>query len=266
MDFFLCLQFPRSNVRSHSQTHIEGHLNLALRGLEATQHQLHELVTVVKDQSQQIARQSRQIERQSQQIARQSQQIERQSQQIERMISKDTEQTQQIKQLVSSNKELSEQITVLKMKILPTPFEWKVPKFDALLSESRREKQISVSRPFGLPERSYNFLLKIEMARPLSQDFLRLFIKVVPGEFDELLPWPCEEKVRITLVNQDLPLDDRKNISHVVYFNLGNEPCSGPLCDDHHKYRPSLALSIHELRSYITNDTILIRVNREERD
>ena len=224
MDFFLCLQFPRSNVKSHSQTHIESHLNLALRGLEATQHQVHELVTLVKDQSQQIER------------------------------------------LVSNNKELSQQITVLKMKILPKPFKWKVPDFDALLSESRREKQIRVSRPFGLSECSYNFWLKIEIARPLTQDFLRLFIKVVPGKFDELLPWPCEEKVRITLVNQDLPLDDRKNISHVVYFKSSNKPCSRPLCDDHHKYCPSLALSIHDLRPYITNDTILIRVNREERD
>jgi len=84
MDLSLCLQFPRSDATSHLQTQIESHLNLALRGLEATQHQVQELVTVVKDQSQQIKRQSQQIERQSQQMKRQSQQIERQSQQLER--------------------------------------------------------------------------------------------------------------------------------------------------------------------------------------
>jgi len=60
---FLCLQFPRSDATSHSQTQIESHLKLALRGLEATQQQVQELVAVVKDQSQQIERQSRQIER-----------------------------------------------------------------------------------------------------------------------------------------------------------------------------------------------------------
>ena len=202
----------------------------------------------------------------SQQKERQSQQIDQQSQQIERLISKDKEQIQQIKRLESSNKELSKQITVLKMKILPTPFEWKVPNFDALSSASEKKKQILVSQPFCLSECSYKFLLEMEIAKPQSQDFLRLFIKVVAGEFDDLLPWPCKEKVRITLVNQDLPLEDRKNISQVIYFKLGKEPCSRPLCNNHHKYRPSLALSIHELRSYITNDTILIRVNREEGD
>ena len=236
MKLFSCLQFPRSHAKSHSQTHIENHLNLAVRGLGATQHQVHEL----KDQSR------------------------RQSQQIELMISKDKEQSQQIKRLVSSNKELLQQITVLRMKILSTPFEWKVPNVDALFSASRRENQILVSQPFCLLERSYKFLLQMVIATiPLSQDFLRLFIKVVPGEFDELLLWPCKEKIRVTLVNQDLPLDDRKNISEVIYFKLGEEPCSRPLCDDHHKYRSSLAFGIDELDSYITNDTILIRVNRE---
>ena len=65
MDLFLCLQFPRADVKSHSQTHFESHLNFALRGLEATQHQVHELVTIVNDQSQQIERQSQHIKRQS---------------------------------------------------------------------------------------------------------------------------------------------------------------------------------------------------------
>ena len=82
MDLFLCLQFPRSDAKSHLQTQIESHLKFALRGLEATQHQVHELVAIVNDQSQQI-------ERQSQQIERQLQQTERQSGQIERLMSKD---------------------------------------------------------------------------------------------------------------------------------------------------------------------------------
>ena len=117
MDLFFCLQFSRLDTKSHSQTQIESHLNLALRGLEATQHQVHELVTVVKEQSQQIERlsqqierQSHQMERQSQQIERQSHQIERQSQHIERLISKDKEQSQQIEQLMSKDKETSQQI------------------------------------------------------------------------------------------------------------------------------------------------------------
>ena len=250
MALFLCLQFPRSDAKSHLQTEIESHLNLALRGLEAIQHQLHELVAVVKNQSKQIERQSEQIERLISEEKDQSQQTERQSQQIEKLLPNDNEQSQQMSKLKI------DQISL-------TPFEWKIPNFEALFLTSSSEKQSIVCEPFCLFERGYKFLLQIVIARPLSPRFLRVFIKVVPGENDDFLSWPCKEKVFVTLVHQDLPLDNRKNISHVVDFEIGKEPCSRPLRNDYHDYRSSLALSRQELRSYITNDTILIRVNRE---
>jgi len=88
MDLFLCLQFPRSDAKSHSQTQIESHLKLALHGLEATQHQVQELVTVVKDQSRQIERQSQQIERQSGQIKRLMSKDKKRSEKKERRMSR----------------------------------------------------------------------------------------------------------------------------------------------------------------------------------
>ena len=57
-------------------------MSLALRGLEATQHQVHKLETVVKEQSQQI---------------------ERQSQQIEKLISKDKEQSEKMERTVHAH-------------------------------------------------------------------------------------------------------------------------------------------------------------------
>ena len=289
MDLFLCLQFPRSDAKSHSRTHIESHLNLALRGLQATQHQVHELVTVVKDQSQQIERQSQQIERQSQQIermiskdkeqsdqmGRQSQQIERQSGQIGRLMSKDKEQlekmerlmsrvedqSQQIKRLMSKDKEQSDKMersisTVQShplqregrgpiKQIRPTPFEWKI-------CIIRTHNQ--VSKPFDLFERGYKYLLKITSAFKVLCNVC-VYIKVVPGEFDELLSWPCKEKVRVAWVNQDVPFGEHK--SGVIDFENGREPCHRPLNDDYHEYRFVLDF----MASGRAN--ILIRVNRE---
>ncbi|CAH3164480.1 unnamed protein product, partial [Pocillopora meandrina] len=48
--------FPRSNTDSHSKSEVEGHLRLALHCLEATRLQVHDLVSLVKEQSQQIER------------------------------------------------------------------------------------------------------------------------------------------------------------------------------------------------------------------
>ena len=323
MDLFICLQFPRSDVKSHSQTHIESHLDLALRGLEATQHQISELVTVVKDQSQHIERQSQQIERQSKQIERQSQQIERQSQQIERMISNDKEQTQQIerqsgqidwqsqqierqsqqierlmskdkeqlekmerlmsrvedqsqqiKQLISKDKEQSEKMersisTVQGQppqrerrgpmnQICPTPFEWEIPNIIDFFKKATFRSQNLVSKPFYLFERGYKYLLQIKTRSRRLQNDLHVYIKVVPGEFDELLSWPCKEKVRVTWADQDPRLE--KCQSNVIDFEKCKEPCSRPRNDDYHAYRLVLDFTVGY---YLVKDTILIRVNRE---
>ena len=328
MYFFLCLQFPRSDAKSHSQTQIESHLNLALRGLEANQFQVHELVTVVKDQSQQIVRmiskykeQSQQIERQSQQIERQSVQIERQSQQIERqsvqidiLMSKDKEQTQQIEQLISKDKEKSQQIERLMSTfqdqpqqvgpfiskditqstpgeqlvstaatdywprqrvhggptklIYSTPFEWKILNFGAVLESAQITLESVVSEPFYLFAGGYKYLMKIsvEISSALtgweSIVTLWMYIKNVPGEFDELLSWPCKEKVRVTLVGHHAARDNWKNISGLIDFGKDVEPCSRPLHDDHHEFRLIRTVSSLTL-SFVKDDTLLIRVNRE---
>ena len=315
MDLFLCLQFPRSDAKSHSQTHIESHLNLALRGLEATQNQVHELITVVKEQSQQIERQSQQIEGQSQkidqmiskdkeqtqQIERQSQQIERQSQQIERLISKDKEQLEKMERLMSTVEDQSQQIKRSMSKdeeqsekmersistvqgqppqkgrresvqgqppqkelrepinqILPTPFEWEIPNIIDFFKKATFRSQFLVSKPFNLFERGYKYLLQIKSRSRRFSNELRVYIKVVPGEFDELLSWPCKEKVRVTWADQDPRIEKCK--SNVIDFEKCREPCSRPLDDDHHAYRLVLDFTVGY---YLVKDTILIRVNRE---
>lgn len=53
---FLRSQFPRSSATFHSESQVEHHLTLALRGLESTQHQVRALANLVKEQSQQIKR------------------------------------------------------------------------------------------------------------------------------------------------------------------------------------------------------------------
>jgi len=170
---FLCLQFPRSEATSHSQTQIESHLKLALRGLEATQHQVQELVALVKDQSQQIERQSRQIEQQSGQI-------ERQSQQIERLMSKDKEQSEKIERLMSSLQDQPPQRDRRGPinQIFPTPFEWKIPDFgeECMFCFWSGRKLSLVSQPCYLFSCGYKYLLKIEVVDAISRHGFSLFV------------------------------------------------------------------------------------------
>ena len=261
MDFLLCLQFPRADAKSHSQTHIESHLIFALRGLEATKHQVHELVTKVNDQSQQIKRQS--------------QQIERQSGQIERLISKDKEQSEKVERLTSS---LQDQPPQRERhgpinQTFPTSFEWKIPNVASVLLN----EESLVSDPFYLDSIGYKYLLKFEISQSLaaaiamvdpcydwalSEQWLYVNIKVIPGKFDRSLSWPCKEKLRVTLADQD---SETLKITEVIDFDKGKKSCSRSALDDYHDYRKVIAKKVHLFRpgSNWNNITILIRVNRE---
>jgi len=277
--------FPRSAAKSHAQTQIESHLSLALRGLEATQDQVHGLVIVVKEQSQQIEKQSQQIERQSQQIERQSQQIELQSQKIVKLISKDKEQSQQIerqsqqiKELISKDKEQSQQIErqsqqIKKLiskdkeqsekmerpmttaqeqplqregresmnQIFPTPCEWKI--------YAETNLKTLFCEAFYLFKGGYRYKMKVSS---LSPYVMEMSIKVVPGEFDDSLSWPCKEKLRVNF----------SGLSNVIDFEKGKKPCSRPLHDNHHEYR--LIAEVQKiLVVYHISGTFLLRVSRE---
>ena len=201
---------------------------------------------MVEDQSQQIERQSQQIERQSQQIERQSQQIKQQSQQIERQSQQIERQSQEVKRRGS------------------TPFEWKIRNIHEAFQQVGIERYIIYSRPFNL----FGYHLKIEFVLNLWYTVTPhnrhgiLCIKVVPGEFDESLSWPCKEKVRVTVIDQDPCQDNRENRSHVIDF--GENPSSRPLFNDNREYTKILDLRdfIYSC-SFIRNDSIFIMVQRE---
>lgn len=188
------------------------------------------------------------------------------SEQIEGLMSTVNDQSQQIKVLMSKVKEQSQQIErhELIMKMYSAPFEWKISDFQDIC-ESAIERTI-FSEPFYLFKCGYRYLLKIN---EVYVSYFRrcgffLYIKVVPGEFDELLSWPCTEKLRVMVIDQDPCQDNRQNISRVVDFEKGEKPCSRPFKDDQ-EYCFILYLNKDTLqtRSYIKNDSIIVMVNKE---
>ena len=100
--FFSFTQFPRSNTKAHLETHIEQHLNLALRSLETTQRQ-------VKDQSQQI----------------------------EQLMAKDKDLSQQIERLTAQVKVQDQHIKLLNSP----PFVWKISNFQAAYEKALSGKE-----------------------------------------------------------------------------------------------------------------------------
>ena len=275
-------QFPRSNTKAHSKTQIEQHLNLALRSLETTQH-------LVKDQSQQIELlmakdkdSSRQIEQliakdkgTSQQIEQLMAKHEETSRKIERLTAKDKQMSQQIEQLMAKDKDTSQQIERLTalvnvqdqhIRFLNSPpFVWKISNFERAYMKAASGIEKVIANTFYLSSNGYR--LRIKFFFNAKQAFGRLsffiYICVVPGEFDPLLSWPFKEKVRVTLINQDPPRDDVKDICNVTDFGSLDVPIMRPLNEDDERWHVVLGPDFGFSRSLELSDTIFIMVQKE---
>ena len=178
--------------------------------------------------------------------------VEDQSQQIKRLISKDKEQSEKMERSISTvqGHPLQRERRGPINQIFASPFEWRVKMYNI-------PSQGLVSPPFYLFERGYKYSLQIVTIDAGSS--VCVYIKVVPGEFDELLSWPCKEKVRVAWDNQyGLFLGGCK--SNVVDFEKGMVLCRRPLNDDHYAYYQALLFYVGV---NMVLDTILITVNRE---
>lgn len=228
-------KFPRSNTQSHLESNVEFHLNIALRGLEATRHRVRSLVGMVKDQSKKIER-------------------------LEKGVSKDRDQSQ----------------PVLKRKKATecSLFVWKISNFQAVCERARSGKQeVILSEPFYLTKNGYRYQIKMmpnggEAASTHVTDssfkglWLSLFVKVVPGEFDSLLSWPCKEKIRLTMIDPNRSQDKKKNISTVI--DLGRQECPRPLSERGEGIGCPDFVSQGVLRNgaYVKNDAIFVMASK----
>ena len=205
------------------------------------------------------------------------------TQQVEKLkedASKVKEQSQQIERLkkdISQVKEHTQQIERLeKMTENYAPFVWKIPNFQAVYEKAvTGEQEVVLSEPFYLFKNGYKLRMKMmpnggSTFDPVAHKefkgrFLSLYIKVVPGEYDSMLPWPFTEKIRATLIDQYVRKDMRENISLVFDFS------------DHAYFRPLVEKDVGfgfpdfvdqdilRSRSYVKANTIFIMASREYR-
>ncbi|KAL9954658.1 hypothetical protein ACROYT_G042223 [Oculina patagonica] len=263
---------PRSDIKSHTESQVEHHLNLAIRGLEVTHHQLRALVSLVKDQSQKIER----LEKDMTEVKEQSQQIER----IKEDVSTCKEQSQQIGRLeedVAKFKQQSQHIERLENLCENyAPFVWKIPNFQAVYDRAvSGEQEVILSEPFYLSKNGYKLRMKMMPNGGSTSDlvahsllkgkFLSLFIKVIPGEYDSILPWPFTEKIRVTLIDQYTRKDMRENISFVIDFSKDEWPRPLIEKDNGFGYREFVEQNILRSRAYVKNDSIFVMASREYR-
>ena len=147
-------------------------------------------------------------------------------------------------------------------------FIWKINNFSEILRQAKTDgKSNRESTPF-YTDRSENYGYKIKVKVFPNGDwlgknsYLSVYIIVMKGEYDAILPWPFRKKVRFTLIDQQEDPFKRENFVRqfvpVSYSDAFARPVKeeNPGCGCH-KF-----LSHEQLHSrrYIVDDTLFLQV------
>ena len=102
-------------------------------------------------------------------------------------------------------------------------FTWKITNFAIKLKQVKnKEKQYVISDPFY--RNGYKLKLRLY---PNGNDIVKnthlsIYIVVLKGEYDAMLPWPFKKRVKLTLIDQQEDPVQRKNFS--MQFIPDNDP------------------------------------------
>ena len=242
---------------------------------EETSRKIERLTAKDKKKSQQIEQLIAKDKGTSQQIEQLMAKHEETSRKIERLTAKDKKKSQQIEQLMARDKDTSQQIERLTALVKvqdqhirflnSPPFVWKIYNFKRAYMKAASGIEKVIANTFYLSSNGYR--LRIKFFFNAKQAFGRLsffiYICVVPGEFDPLLSWPFKEKVRVTLINQDPPRDDVKDICNVTDFGSLDVPIMRPLNENNERWHVVLGPDFGFSRSLELSDTIFIMVQKE---
>ena len=152
---------------------------------------------------------------------------------------------------------------------METPvFVWKISGFSEMLRQAKQGRNSKIdSTPFYTS--SYGYKLKVSV-NPNGDGsgkntHLSAFVIVMKGEYDGMLPWPFNQKVSFTLIDQQESSDERENI--VVHLRARSNP------DNYMRPKSEENLGIgfnrfvsHEklkTRKFIMHDTLFIQVDVE---
>ena len=131
---------------------------------------------------------------------------------------------QQVQDLAAANTTLSRKVdeqnkTILRLKSDSLDFVWKVTGFREILNESKHENnKMLKSVPFYTAKQGYKLRLCIKPNGDQTKrnKYLSVYVLLMKGNYDGMLPWPFRKKVTLTLIDQVSP-KQRKSMNRRAY-------------------------------------------------
>ena len=226
MIIFVFLQIKRGDVEHHLQTDMGLHLDLSYVKLNKTEDQLRNTRDELHDTQ------------------------------------------EKLKKFEKITRKLEEKVTALENRVRQCSEEhtWKISGITEVLNHLREWKIPEIkSAPFYTRKYGYKFKITLSPDPFLFYFFqyLRVNFVLMKGEYDAILPWPFNEKVTFTLIDQQENQNDRENIVNFLPANPHNGLWKRkPVSDENEPNFLDSFVSLDKLRErrFIVDDTIFIQV------
>ena len=260
------LQFQRKDVDPHLQSHTREHLDLACVKLNSTQVQLNETRVQLDETRVQLDEQRVQLNETRAKLSRLTQD--------QLTIIKESQETK-IKfeeNLEALQKQINTMIVKLNRDSGNTLFTWKITSF---LSEFMKQKQAEEQKtiesdPFYTAFCGYKLKVFVDLNYSRWYGRLMVGIRLMEGEYDDLLPWPFSLTITFTAFGQEkMDKLTTKPITRVRQLSPTKENLSLPLFSRRPRGGSTAdgrvedflsAYNLHEGR-YILNDTLSLQVD-----
>ena len=147
-------------------------------------------------------------------------------------------------------------------------FLWRIDGFSQILKKAKNEgKEIIYSDPFYTKTETdgFGYKLKVLIYPDGTGDgkntHLSVFIIIMKGEYDAILPWHFSKKVMFTLIDQQDELGKRENKT-IEFIGQNTSSFTRPTTEENIAIGFHCFISHEELKSqhYIVDDTLFLQV------
>ena len=259
-------QIRRDTLKDHIKEGVETHLDLACSKLKQVELEC----TKLKESELQLSDQLEQVELEF------SDKLKQVELEFAKRKDSESELSDKLKQVElecaeckESELQLSDKLKQVSDQVNSTLFTWRIQNFDQSLQAAKEgSKEQLNSEPFYTSPHKYKVKMSLQPngSGAEKNTHLSVFITIMKGEYDAILPWPFLPQVTFTLIDQQEDTSQRENVVRSFKADPRNKVYARPVSNKNLR-RGFPAFMSHEqlqTRRYIVDNTIFLKAKIED--
>ncbi|XP_063802356.1 TNF receptor-associated factor 6 [Pseudophryne corroboree] len=189
----------------------------------------------------------------------------KQDHQIRELIAKMETQTTYVTELKQTIRTLEEKLGEVEAQQHNGVFVWKIHNFSVYLKNQEEERPVVIHSPgFYTGKPGYKLCLRLHLqlpSAPRCSNYISLFVHTMQGEYDNLLQWPFQGTIRLSILDQSegSNAQDQEEIMDTKPDLLAFQRPTLPRNPKGFGYVTFMPLHALKQRMYVKNDTLLVR-------